>query len=112
MILESLVRLAHQEKLLANPDYEMKPVAWVIAVGEGGEFLGAIPTATEAEGGKKPKAKEFSIPRRAGRTSGAQADFLVDKSEYVLGVEPDGKRSESDLGIRRALFREAIAAAQ
>ena len=41
------------------------------------------------------------IPRRCGRTSGAAADFLVDKSEYVLGIEPDGKRKPAELELRR-----------
>src|SRR5437763_16914506 len=31
-------------------------------------------------------------------------DFLVDKSEYVLGIEPHGKRIPEDLERRRALF--------
>src|ERR1700730_15747941 len=93
MILSKLCELARREDLLASPDYEPKPVAWIISVGDGGKFFEAIPTASEEGPGKKPRAKVFSVPRRVGRTSSAVADFLVDKSEYVLGVEPDGKRS-------------------
>ena len=108
MILGSLVELAKSEKLLTNPDYEPKPVAWILVVEDGGKFVNTVPTAGEAAQGKEAKAKIFSIPRRTGRTSRASADFLVDKSEYVLGVEPDGKRSEDDLRIRLGLFRGAV----
>ncbi len=107
MILTGLRDLALREGLLANPDYEPKPVAWIIVVGDGGKFVGLISTAGGDEG-KKPKAKTFSIPRRTGRTSSAVSDFLVDKSEYVLGIEPDGKRSEAELAARRELFHRLI----
>jgi CRISPR-associated protein Csd1 len=110
MILESLKELARRDHLLDDPDYEPKAVAWLIVIDDGGKFIGLIPTAG-GEQGKKPKAKVFSIPRRTGRTSSAVADFLVDKSEYVLGVEPDGKRSEEDLTVRRELFLAAVRAA-
>ena len=55
----------------------------------------------------------MSIPRRSGRTSRAAADFLVDKSEYVLGALPSDAREESEpdrnrLGLRRQLFAEQI----
>src|SRR6266851_1285703 len=103
MILASLRDLALREGLLANPDYEPKPVAWIIVVGDGGNFVNLVPTAGSDEG-KKSKAKSFLVPRRTGRTSSPMADFLVDKSEYVLGVEPDGKRSEADLALRLDLF--------
>jgi CRISPR-associated protein Csd1 len=108
MILESLVELARREGLLANPDYVPLPVAWILAVGDEGRFISAISTAGEAAPGKKPRAKVLPIPRRIGRTSGAAADFLVDKSEYVLGVEPDGKRSREDLAERLGLFRTSV----
>jgi CRISPR-associated protein Csd1 len=103
MILQSLCDLAARERLLANPDYEPKAVAWIIHVGDGGSFLGLVPTA---------EGKKLNIPRRNGRTVGAVADFLVDKSEYVLGVCHQDKlakpRKPEELAKRRALFRDAI----
>lgn len=112
MILSSLMELAKAENLLDNPDYEPKPVAWIILLRSDGELLSVVPTASEANDGKKPRAKVLSIPRRAGRTSAAAADFLVDKSEYVLGVEPLGKRSEAELRERLQLFSTAVKDAQ
>lgn len=111
MILEDLRDLSLREGLLANPDFEPRPVAWIIVVGDGGRFLNLEPTIAEGDDGKKPRAKVFSIPRRVGRTSSAVADFLVDKSEYVLGVHPDGKRKESDLAARKALFARSVSEA-
>ena len=108
MILGSLCAVARRDGLLSIPDYEPKPVAWIIAVGEGGKFVNVVPTAGEAEPGKKPRAKMFQIPHRVGKTSGDVADFLVDKSEYTLGVEPDGKRSPDDLRARLELFRRWV----
>jgi len=112
MILEKLCELSRREGLLANPDYEPKPVAWIIAVGDDGAFLDVVPTAATEAPGKRPRAKTFSVPRRVGRTSAAIADFLVDKSEYVLGVEPEGKRSTKDLQQRQELFRQKVRAAR
>jgi CRISPR-associated protein Csd1 len=108
MILESLVELAQRESLLTNPDYEPKPVAWVIVIGDGGKFVNAIPTAGESGEGKKAKGKMFSIPRRVGRTSGACADFLVDKPEYVFGIKPDGQVSKRDPLVCLDLFRKSV----
>lgn len=109
MILQSLSELATREHLLANPDYEPRPVRWLVTVGADGDFIGLESTLGIASGKKKPQAKQFLIPRRSGRTSAASADFLVDKSEYVLGVEPNGVRAENDLTLRRQLFRDKTA---
>lgn len=65
-------------------------------------------TAGDEMPGKKPNAKVLQVPRRIGRTSAAMADFLVDKSEYVLGIEPDGQRSLKDLRVRLELFTQSV----
>ena len=111
MILQSLRDLALREHLLELPDFEPKEVAWVITVGDGGEFLGLSNTVAEAEPKGKPRRKKMLIPRQSGRTSGREAEFLVDKSEYVLGVEPNNGRDSEELEKRRALFAAQVAAA-
>jgi CRISPR-associated protein Csd1 len=89
-------------------------VPWIIVLDEDGSYLGLRDTYQEVPlpEGKKGKPKRlagmFKIPRRLGRTSKAVPDFLVDKSEYVLGIEPDGKRSAEDLRIRRHLFADLL----
>jgi CRISPR-associated protein Csd1 len=115
LILQALYQLAQHERLLEDPDYEWKPLAWLITLGEEGHFLGIQGTHSEppAEEGKKrakPRPKSFPVPREPGRTSGDRAFFLYDKSEYALGLDPEpdtAKRRPADkLAARLALFRE------
>lgn len=116
MILQALHQLAQDENLISDPDYEMKPIAWLILVDSGGRMLGPIQgthylSAEELKKAKPiPRAKSFTVPRQAGRTSGARAFFLFDKAEYVLGHDPDGKRSAEHLQIRMNLFTEKVGA--
>lgn len=117
MILQALCNLAQRERLMEDPDFEWKPVAWLILVGREGEFLGIHGTHTipEGEEGKrkkkpKPRPKSFPVPREPGRTSGDRAFFLFDKAEYVLGIDPEPepakRRPAEKLAARMALFRE------
>ncbi|MBS1828154.1 MAG: type I-C CRISPR-associated protein Cas8c/Csd1 [Acidobacteria bacterium] len=105
MILESLRDLAVREQLVQEPTYENVGVSFAIVLSSEGNFL-ALLDLRQPEGRRLPK--QLSIPRRAGRTVNDQEDFLVDKSEYVFGVEPDGKRKPEKLKIRFELFRDSI----
>jgi CRISPR-associated protein Csd1 len=116
MILSSLRDMAIREGLTGATAFENKPVKWVISLDEDGRFLGLSQTLTDSlpeEGNKKrkPQAKMFSIPRRSGRTRQTEPEFLVDKSEYVLGIEPTGAGDIKELEKRRSLFLDKIAAA-
>jgi CRISPR-associated protein Csd1 len=114
MILQELKALALREGLADDPAFESKPVPWVIVLDKYGRYLRVqdtyqeVPLAEGKKGKPKRQAAMYSIPRRLGRTSKAVSDFLVDKSEYVLGIEPDGKRSADDLRVRRELFAELV----
>ena len=111
MILTTLRDVAVREGLVQNLDYEPKPVSWLIQLDGKGKYLGLVSTLTEYGPKKRLIAKVMNIPRRSGRTSGRVADFLVDKSEYVLGIESEGKekiRKPQELIKRRTLFSEAI----
>ena len=113
MILQALYALAEREGLMDDPDFESKPVRWLIRVDENGKLVGQ-PQDTQftpqAEGNKKPRpiAKAFRVPREQPRTSGDRAFFLFDKAEYVLGADPDGGRAAEKLAVRRDLFREKV----
>ena len=117
MILHELKALALREGLVDNPAFESKAVPWIIVLDEDGSYLGLrdtyqeIPLPEGKKGKPKRQAGMFAIPRRLGRTSKAVSDFLVDKSEYVLGIEPDGKRSPDDLRTRRGMFADLLRAA-
>jgi CRISPR-associated protein Csd1 len=114
MILHELKALALREGLVDDPAFESKAVPWIIVLDEDGNYLGlrdtyqGVPLPEGKKGKPKRQASMFAIPRRLGRTSKAVPDFLVDKSEYVLGVEPDDKRSADDLRTRRDLFADLL----
>lgn len=115
MILQALHRLAQDEELIGDPDNERKPVAYLVRVGDGGELfeIGGTHTVPEAKPGSKrrprPVAKTMKVPREPGRTSADRANFLIDKAEYVLGIDPAGNRPPEKLANRFALFRERVA---
>jgi CRISPR-associated protein Csd1 len=116
MILQALYELAQAEGLMDDPDFERKPVAWLVRVGQGGKLLGIEGThqvpATEGDGKRKkppkPVAKRFLVPRESARTSGDRAMFLFDKAEYVFGIDPMGERPAAKLAERFELFREGV----
>jgi CRISPR-associated protein Csd1 len=118
MIFQALYELAEREELVADPAYEPLPVAYLIKLGAGGKYLGysapRIDPPVDAKGKAKGKPKPPSrpVPRRSDRTSGAKAEFLVDKAEYVLGVDPKGTRGEDQLEHRRGLFRDLVRSAR
>jgi CRISPR-associated protein Csd1 len=70
--------------------YKPTPVPWIIDLDDQGRLLGLIRTSG---GGKRDRGKVFTIPYPGVRTSGVKANLLVDKAEYVLGLERDNKSS-------------------
>jgi CRISPR-associated protein Csd1 len=121
LILQALDQLAHREHLVEDPDYEWKPVAWLIRVGEGGQLLGiqgthSVPEEDERDAKRskkpKPRPKNLPVPREAGRTSGDRAFFLFDKAEYALGLDPEPdpakRRPSNKLSSRLSLFRQRV----
>lgn len=116
MILESLAEMARREGLVEEPAFQSMPVRWVVDIDEQGRFEALNDTGyeekTDAE--KKPKTlyQMRKIPRRSGRTSGDQEEFLVDKSDYVLGVLPDGVDGGERSLRRMRMFTDALVRAQ
>ncbi len=119
MILRELFDLAQREQLLGeNPDYEVKPVAWLVEVSEDGRLLAIHDTRTEVPvpGKKKGRlvAKAFLVPREKAVTREDRAFFLFGKSEYVFGIDvntklpPEKRRSPQKLQQRFRLFREKV----
>lgn len=111
MILTSLKDLAQTEGLTEDLSYEPKPVPWVISLDGDGRFLELISTAMPQGPKGKLVAKTMQIPRRVDARSSNRPDFLVAKSEYVLGISPDTdlpEKRKSKFEIRRRLFLEEI----
>lgn len=128
-MLRTLYQLAQEERLITDPSFEMKPVAWTIPLNSQGKLQGefisnkqlAPPqfTASGKEKKRKEIIKRMLIPRQfvietgAGRTSGAYAYFLVDKADYVFGFPPGSapKQPQTDekLILRHDLFIANVA---
>jgi len=116
MILDALYRLAEQEELMSDPDYEIKPVAWLIRVADGGELLGIegthyIPKQT-GKRKPKPQAKKLRIPRQPTGRAGIKAPsaFMVDNAKYVFGQTTKDKQFSAEEGAEKSgWFRDLIA---
>lgn len=120
MILEALYRLAQDEGLVDDPDFEVRPVAWLVDVGLKGEWLGIRGThseETEISRGRERKRttlKSIRTPRQPGRTRGDRAFFFVDKPDYALALyvaNPtlSGDADKPERRVKRAaLFRRLI----
>lgn len=120
MILQALHELAEAEGLIGDPDFERKPVSWIVELTQTGRLVQISDHRLDLNEGKadkngkplKPKrvGKHEEIPRQPGRTSGDFAFAFVDKPEYALGIDPDSKRPASKVTARAALFQQQIAA--
>jgi CRISPR-associated protein Csd1 len=116
MILQALHKLAGREGLMDDPDFEPKPVAWIVRVSKEGKLLGIRGThyTLPAEGKRKPRqmAKSFPIPRRPTGKSGTKAPsaFLVENAKYVFGLPTKDKSFSTDEGKEKSgWFREMVA---
>ncbi|MDX2176512.1 MAG: type I-C CRISPR-associated protein Cas8c/Csd1 [Candidatus Sumerlaeia bacterium] len=123
MILQALYQLAERERLVEDPDFEQKPVRFVVVVGKDGKFLQLLdtlytpPAENEGKKAKKPKpiAKTLTVPRDSGfnmRKSNDYAGPLMDKREYLFGTPEENSRglvSEERARRRRDLFRARAA---
>lgn len=118
MILQALYELAQAEQLIGDPDFEYKPISWVIRLREDGTLVNIEDHRRNVNEGKttrsgkslnaKWQGKNEVVPVQPTRTSGDSAFFLVDKAEYVFGIDPNGKRPPDKLAQRAGLFRERL----
>jgi CRISPR-associated protein Csd1 len=110
MILQALAEMAEREGLLEDPSYEQKEVHYLIRLGPGGKYLSCSaprdepPLDSKGKPRGSPRPKKRPIPKRSDRRSQAQAEFLVDKAEYVFGIDPAGNRPKAELVERKNLF--------
>lgn len=121
MILQALYALAQRECLVADPDFEPKPLCWVIEVNDQGRLIqihdwrqtpleDPDDSKRKRKAKPKPKPKPYSLPREGARTSGDRAFLLHDKAEYIFGVDPAAEFQPGPHSAnRRALFKGRIA---
>jgi len=109
MILKALYDLAQQEGLADDLDFEMRPVRFMIVLGADGtahlKDTAVMEASKDGKGKPRLHIPPLKIPRQSGRTSGDNAEFLVDKCDYVFGSNPSlpGERT-SRLPERAKLF--------
>lgn len=115
MIYRALVELAEREGLTADTSYEPKPVHYLIHLRKDGTYLSYSaprePQEVDDRGRPRgtPKAIVRRIPRRSDRTVQDElAEFLVDKAEYVFGIDPTRRRVPDKLKTRRNSFCGAV----
>ena len=95
MILQALDgyyhRLSRQEGGLPAYGYSDQPVSYALVLGEDGMVQDVTPLIVQTE--RRSEPKRMPVPRPIIRTSGVAANFLWDKTAYVLGVkrDPDDK---------------------
>ena len=112
MILQALYDLAQKENLMKDPDFEPKPVAWLVRVSDDGKLLSIDGTRyipeKQGRGTPKPIPKNFQLPRERPVTSGDRAFLLFNKAEYAFGKDPEQEREPEKLEKRFALFRAKV----
>ncbi|MFZ3090464.1 MAG: type I-C CRISPR-associated protein Cas8c/Csd1 [Nitrospirota bacterium] len=118
MILKALYDLAQRENLVPDSDFEIKPVSWIIRVGDSGRLLGPIIPLKQAEklseGSKKkpimlgtPKLVPKRLTSRSGKDP--DAEFFVDNPLYVLGKSiPSEKYNSLVCKTRQGMFADKI----
>ncbi|MBA3037513.1 MAG: hypothetical protein FP814_13610, partial [Desulfobacterium sp.] len=116
MILKALYDLAQREDLVPDPDFEIRPVSWVIRVGDDGRFLGIEPLkqAEMLPEGSKKKPRMLGVPKlvpkqlpRSGKHPPAY--FFADNPLYVLGKSiPSDKYDISVCKKRLRMFASKI----
>ena len=96
-----LYDLAFSENLLNDPDFEWKPVKFLIELGSGGS-VALVPLGS---GKEAPDPIRISV--RLGRGSDIKAQFIVDNASYIFGWSPkDAKKLNEKHEAYVALVQE------
>ena len=100
MILQALVQeyenLAAEGKA-AEEGWCLAKVSCALHISEQGELLGVISLKEEVERGNKKiwVPQWVNVPEMVTRSSGISANFLCDKSKYMLGIDENGANAET-----------------
>ena len=120
MILQALYRLAQDEHLVPDPDFEDKPVGWLAYVDADGRLLSIAGTHTAAQeeaGSRRRKTdaqpRTYRIPRQNPKRSGTKPppEFFVDNALYVFSCDVRKKPFPREKARERSeWFRQLVAA--
>lgn len=108
MILQSLIRLAEQERLLPDPGFWREDVSWVVVIDADGQVVrvdGPPVHTPPAEGKRKPKTIELSrwcwVPAVDKNNPGMVPDSVIAKAERMFGWIEAGKAKDKALADAR-----------
>jgi CRISPR-associated protein Csd1 len=89
--------------------YSAEKVGFALVLSPDGRLLDE-PVDLRDTAGKKPKPAILTVPQPIKRTSGIAANFLWDKTSYVLGVaSKGGDRVQREHNAFKVLHQEALA---
>ncbi len=94
-ILASLVRAYERMADAPAPGYSVEKIGWAIPLLDDGEPAGP-PIDLRSGEGRRTAPRPVQVPRPTKRTSGVAANFLWDKTSYVLGVTAGGAKRTAD----------------
>jgi len=107
-ILQALDRYYDRLDDAVRPGWSREKFGWCLVIDAGGEPVEVLDLNDNTS--KKPRPKLYSVPAGMKRTAGIAANFLWDKSSYVLGrTGGEGKRTEQEHAAFVALHRERLA---
>lgn len=100
-------RLAARGEVTA-PGWSPEKFGWCVVLNPAGEPVDAYDLHDVS--GKKPKPQLYSVPAAIKRTAGVAANFLWDKTAYVLGrTAGEGKRTAQEHAAFVALHQQRLA---
>jgi len=103
-------RLAARGEVTA-PGWSPEKFGWCVVLNPAGEPVDVYDLHDVS--GKKPKPKLYPVPAAIKRTVGIAANFLWDKTAYVLGrTAGEGKRTAQEHAAFIALHKERLAGQQ
>lgn len=101
MILKALYDLGVREDLIPDPDFEIKPISWIVRVSSEGNGKLEKPAADV------PRSVPKRLPSRSGKNP--PSEFFVDNPLYVFGESiPSDKYEKNVCNQRLRLFASKI----
>lgn len=92
---------------ISAPGYSQQQIGYAIVLYTDGRVADVLNLHDTA--GKKQVARAMSVPQPEKRTAGIKANFLWDKTSYVLGVSASSKRSAQEQEAFKAKHCETLA---
>jgi len=92
---------------ISPPGYSQEKISFAIVLALDGSVVDVLDVRDTS--GKKPAPAVMSVPQPEKRTVGIRANFLWDKTSYVLGVSANSKRSDLEHAAFKALHQQALA---